>query len=209
MMKKWTALLLALALCGSLAACVGGTQPAEDAAEDKETVETVKPEEETDKQDEAQKEDGDTPTSDQTTSTETDQGSTSSNSASSAGSSSTGGGTSGSTGSASSGNTASNAGSSTTAPSTGNSTASKPQTPAPAPQPEPEPEPEPAEPTAAQASGYIGGSASALESALGSPSSKSYSPSCMGEGEDGIWNYGSFTVYTYRETGTETVEAVQ
>ena len=48
MMKKWTALLLALALCGSLAACVGGTQPAEDAAEDKETVETVKPEEETD-----------------------------------------------------------------------------------------------------------------------------------------------------------------
>ena len=203
MMKKWTALLLALALCGSLAAC-GGTQPAEDAAE------TVKPEEETDKQDEAQTEDGDTPASDQTTSAETDQGSTSSsNSASSSGSSSTGGGTSGSTGSASSGNTASNAGSSTTAPSTGNSTASKPQPPAPAPQPEPEPEPEPAEPTAVQASGYIGGSASALESALGSPSSKSYSPSCMGEGEDGIWNYGSFTVYTYRENGTETVEAVQ
>ena len=73
----------------------------------------------------------------------------------------------------------------------------------------PEPEPEPAAPTAAQASGYIGGSASALESALGSPNSKSYSPSCMGEGEDGIWSYSGFTVYTYRENGVETVEAVQ
>ena len=30
----------------------------------------------------------------------------------------------------------------------------------------------------------------------------------MGAGEDGIWNYGSFTVYTYRENGVETVEAV-
>ena len=115
MMKKWTVLLLALALCGSLAACGGNTQPAEDAAEDdKETVETVKPEDETDKQDDAQKDDGDTPTSDQSTSAETDKGSTSS-----AGSSGTGGGTSGSTGSASSGNTLSNAGSGTTAPSTG------------------------------------------------------------------------------------------
>ena len=119
---------------------------------------------------------------------------------------------SGSTGSASSGSSASNTGSGTTAPSTGNSTESKPletPAPAPAPEPEPEPEPEPAAPTAAQASAYIGGSASALEGALGSPNSKSYSPSCMGEGEDGIWNYGSFTVYTYRENGSETVEAVQ
>ena len=65
---------------------------------------------------------------------------------------------------------------------------------------------EPAKPTASQASGYVGSSASALESALGAPTSKSYSPSCMGEGEDGIW---AFTVYTYKEGGSETVEAVQ
>ena len=86
----------------------------------------------------------------------------------------------------------------------------KPNEPAAAPAPVPAaPEPEPAGPTAAQASVYIGGSASAMEGAIGSPNSKSYSPSCMGEGEDGIWSYGSFTVYTYRENGTETVEAVQ
>lgn len=36
---------------------------------------------------------------------------------------------------------------------------------------------EPAKPTASQASGYVGSSASALESALGAPTSKSYSPS--------------------------------
>ena len=76
------------------------------------------------------------------------------------------------------------------------------------PEPQPEPEPEPAKPTASQASGYIGSSASALEGALGSPSSKTYSPSCMGEGEDGVWTYSGFTVYTYRENGVETVEAV-
>lgn len=68
---------------------------------------------------------------------------------------------------------------------------------------------EPAKPTASQASGYVGSSASALESALGAPTSKSYSPSCMGEGEDGIWTYDGFTVYTYKEGGSETVEAVQ
>ena len=68
---------------------------------------------------------------------------------------------------------------------------------------------EPAKPTASQASGYVGSSASALESALGAPKSKSYSPSCMGEGEDGIWTYDGFTVYTYKEGGSETVEAVQ
>ena len=56
---------------------------------------------------------------------------------------------------------------------------------------------------------YVGSSASALESALGAPTSKSYSPSCMGEGEDGIWTYDGFTVYTYKEGGSETVEAVQ
>ncbi len=82
--------------------------------------------------------------------------------------------------------------------------------PEPAPQPSaPAPAPEPAKPTLSQASGYVGSSAAALESALGSPNSKAYSPSCMGEGEDGIWSYDGFTVYTYRENGNETVEAVQ
>ncbi len=87
----------------------------------------------------------------------------------------------------------------------------------PEPQPTPEsqpvqeaqPAPEPAMPTLEQASGYVGSSASALEGALGSPVSKEYSPSCMGEGEDGMWVYADFTVYTYRENGVETVEAVR
>ena len=44
-MKKWTAFLLALALCGSLAACGGGNNAQADSTEGKtETVETVKPE---------------------------------------------------------------------------------------------------------------------------------------------------------------------
>ena len=30
----------------------------------------------------------------------------------------------------------------------------------------------------------------------------------IGEGEDGVWTYSGFTVYTYRENGVETVEAV-
>ena len=206
MIKKWTALLLALVLCGSLAACSGNTEAADDTAKKDEAVETIKLEDGEAAQPEADK---DTPDSDKAEASETGKGSTSSSGGTTG---STGGGTSGSTGSASSGNSASNTGSGTTAPSTGNSTASKPQetpAPAPAPEPEPEPEPEPAAPTAAQASAYIGGSASAVVGALGSPNSKSYSPSCMGEGEDGIWNYGSFTVYTYRENGSETVEAVQ
>ncbi len=37
---------------------------------------------------------------------------------------------------------------------------------------------------------------------IGEPSSRDYSPSCMTwegqSGEDGIWNYGTFTVYTFR-----------
>lgn len=84
-------------------------------------------------------------------------------------------------------------------------------TPAPTPTPAPAPAPEPAPaPTAAQAAAYIGGAASVLESALGAPRSKSYAPSCLGEGEDGSWAYDGFTVYTFRSaSGAETVEAVQ
>ena len=64
---------------------------------------------------------------------------------------------------------------------------------------------EPKAPTAADAKAYIGKSASSLISALGSPVSAQYSPSCMGDGEDGELVYNGFTVYTYREGGNEKV----
>ena len=84
--------------------------------------------------------------------------------------------------------------------------------PAEPPQEQPAPEP-PAEkkpaPTAADASAYIGQSASSLISALGQPGSTDYASSCLGEGEDGELRYDGFTVYTYRENGTETVQAVE
>ena len=68
---------------------------------------------------------------------------------------------------------------------------------------------EPAKDAKQIASGYIGQSASSLQGALGSPSSTDYSPSCLGDGEDGEWKYNGFTVYTYRENGSETVTDVQ
>nr|WP_297174649.1 hypothetical protein [uncultured Agathobaculum sp.] len=197
-MKKWTALLLTLVLCGSLAACGGNENAAaEDGTEPNETVETTTPAQDAGEtaQDEAEQPGTDSSQADanQTISQTTQQSSTTGGDTSSAPAGTGGGASSAQTG-------------------TG-STATKPQTSAPAPTPDPAPEPaptpEPAAPTASQASGYIGGSAAALESALGAPQSKSYSPSCMGAGEDGIWSYGSFTVYTYRENGVETVEAVQ
>lgn len=103
---------------------------------------------------------------------------------------------------------------------------------APAPQPKPESKPEPkpepkeesgqapapveeapaAEPTAAtaeEASAYIGQNVSSLLSALGNPLSRTYAPSCLGEGEDGELAYSGFTVYTYREGDSETVQAVE
>lgn len=203
--KKITALLFALLLCGSLAACGGQTTETEDGKQDDAVVDTVKDEDTTDgqtsgeeqadkdKADEADKDAADSASQSkpQTGGSATSTGSTTSTSKpQSSGSSSSS--TSQSSGSSSSG---------------GSTSTSKPES-TPAPQPTPEPGPEPAKPTAAQASGYIGSSASALEAALGSPSSKSYSPSCMGEGEDGVWSYSGFTVYTYRENGVETVEAV-
>ncbi len=82
-------------------------------------------------------------------------------------------------------------------------------TPAPTPKPTPAPTPEPTrEPPAVTkqaAMAYIGQSAASLAAALGQPLSKDYAPSCMGSGEDGEWSYPGFTVYTYREGGSETV----
>ena len=77
------------------------------------------------------------------------------------------------------------------------------------PQPEQVPEPAaPSVPTKGDASAYIGSSKSALVSGIGSPNSSSYAPSCIGEGEDGELHYNGFTVYTYRENGSETVTDV-
>lgn len=63
----------------------------------------------------------------------------------------------------------------------------------------------PTAPTAADAKAYIGKSLSSLISAIGSPVSSQYSPSCMGDGEDGELVYNGFTVYTYKEGGSEKV----
>ena len=65
------------------------------------------------------------------------------------------------------------------------------------------------EPTAADARSYIGSSASSMIAAIGSPTSSQYSPSCMGDGDDGELYYGDFTVYTYRENGQEQVVDVE
>lgn len=44
-----------------------------------------------------------------------------------------------------------------------------------------------------------------LLDALGEPLSQSYEASCSGPGDDGIWQYDGFIVFTYRENGTETI----
>lgn len=58
--------------------------------------------------------------------------------------------------------------------------------------------------SAAQA--LIGEDVSALTAAIGEPKSSSYASSCLGDGDDGEWQYDGFTVYTFRAAdGTETV----
>ena len=201
-MKKLTAMLLALTLCFGLAAC-GGNTAQDDTKDESQTVQTGKTE---DKKDEAKTEEKsdetktktddktstDSKTEDKTTETKPVTSSTNTTTAKP---------------SASAGTSKPSASTSKPAAS---APASKPAQSKPAASAPAETKPaEPAKPTASQASGYVGSSASALESALGAPTSKSYSPSCMGEGEDGIWTYDGFTVYTYKEGGSETVEAVQ
>ena len=203
-MKKLTAMLLALTLCFGLAAC-GGNTAQDDTKDESQTVQTGKTE---DKKDEAETEEksdeaktetktddktsADSKTEDRTNETKPVTSSTNTTTAKP---------------SASAGTSKPSASTSKPAAS---APASKPAQSKPAASAPAETKPaEPAKPTAAQASGYVGSSASALESALGAPTSKSYSPSCMGEGEDGIWTYDGFTVYTYKEGGSETVEAVQ
>lgn len=203
-MKKLTAMLLALTLCFGLAAC-GGNTAQDDTKDESQTVQTGKTEDKKDESKTEEKSDktktetktddktsADSKTEDKTNETKPVTSSTNTTTAKPSASAST------SKPSASTSKPAASAPESKPAQS-------KPAASAPA---ETKPA-EPAKPTAAQASGYVGSSASALESALGAPTSKSYSPSCMGEGEDGIWTYDGFTVYTYKEGGSETVEAVQ
>lgn len=205
-MKKLTAMLLALTLCFGLAAC-GGNTAQDDTKDESQTVQTGKTE---DKKDEAKTEEksDETKTEDAKTETKTDD-KTSTDSKTEDKTNETKPVTNTTTAKPSAPASTSKPSASTSKPAAsapaGKPAQSKPAASAPA---ETKPA-EPAKPTVSQASGYVGSSASALESALGAPTSKSYSPSCMGEGEDGIWTYDGFTVYTYKEGGSETVEAVQ
>ena len=199
-MKKLTAMLLALTLCFGLAAC-GGNTAQDDTKDESQTVQTGKTE---DKKDEAKTEEksDETKTEDAKTETKTDDKTSTD--------SKTEDKTNATKPVTSSTNTTTAKPSASTSKPAASAPASKPAQSNPAASAPAETKPaEPAKPTASQASGYVGSSASALESALGAPTSKSYSPSCMGEGEDGIWTYDGFTVYTYKEGGSETVEAVQ
>lgn len=215
-MKKLTAMLLALMLCFGLAAC-GGNTAQDDTKDESQTVQTGKTE---DKKDEAKTEDksDETKTEDAKTETKTDdktstdsktEDKTNETKPVTSSTNTTTAKPSASAGTSKPSASTSKPSASTSKPAA-SAPASKPAQSKPAASAPAETKPaEPAKPTASQASGYVGSSASALESALGAPTSKSYSPSCMGEGEDGIWTYDGFTVYTYKEGGSETVEAVQ
>ena len=67
---------------------------------------------------------------------------------------------------------------------------------------------EPENEAKAQAEKLVGKSIADLIAALGEPLSSSYAPSCLGSGEDGEYIYDGFTVYTYKENGTELVRSV-
>lgn len=206
-MKKLTAMLLALTLCLGLAAC-GGNTAQDDTKDESQTVQTGKTE---DKKDEAKTEEKSDETKTEDAKTETgDKASTDSKTEDKTNETKPVTSSTNTTTAKPSGSAGTNKPSASTSKPAASAPESKPAQSKPAASAPAETKPaEPAKPTASQASGYVGSSASALESALGAPISKSYSPSCMGEGEDGIWTYDGFTVYTYKEGGSETVEAVQ
>lgn len=59
------------------------------------------------------------------------------------------------------------------------------------------------------AQSMIGANAADLALTIGVPNMTEYATSCIGDGEDGIWYYDGFTVYTYRGTdGSERIEDV-
>ncbi len=69
-----------------------------------------------------------------------------------------------------------------------------------------EPEEAPEEPGALEtALSFVDQDAAALISAIGEPLETQYEASCSGPGDDGVWTYDGFTVYTYRENGVETI----
>ena len=72
-----------------------------------------------------------------------------------------------------------------------------------------EDQPAPVSADKATASGYVGSDVSALYAAIGRPASSDYAPSCLGTGEDGNLYYDGFTVYTYRESGSEIIQYVE
>lgn len=206
-MKKLTAMLLALTLCFGLAAC-GGNTAQDDTKDESQTVQTGKTE---DKKDESKTEEKSDETKTEDAKTETgDKASTDSKTEDKTNETKPVTSSTNTTTAKPSGSAGTSKPSASTSKPAASAPESKPAQSKPAASAPAETKPaEPAKPTASQASGYVGSSASALESALGAPISKSYSPSCMGEGEDGIWTYDGFTVYTYKEGGSETVEAVQ
>lgn len=55
---------------------------------------------------------------------------------------------------------------------------------------------------------FIDKSVEELIAAIGEPTGSDYAPSCLGDGEDGELFYDGFSVYTYREGDTETVQDV-
>ena len=69
-----------------------------------------------------------------------------------------------------------------------------------------EPEEAPEEPSALEtALTFVDQDAAALVLAIGEPLETQYEASCSGPGDDGVWTYDGFTVYTYRENGVETI----
>ena len=69
-----------------------------------------------------------------------------------------------------------------------------------------EPEEAPKEPSALEtALTFVDQDAAALVLAIGEPLETQYEASCSGPGDDGVWTYDGFTVYTYRENSVETI----
>ena len=52
---------------------------------------------------------------------------------------------------------------------------------------------------------FVDCDAAELVAAIGEPLETSYEESCAGPGEDGVWTYDGFTVFTYRENDVETI----
>lgn len=73
-----------------------------------------------------------------------------------------------------------------------------------------EPAQEAAPSAADTAKALEGESVDELIAAIGEPLSREdYAPSCLGDGEDGIWHYDGFDVYTYRVGDSESVYSVE